>query len=634
LFQPFLPHCSHVFCRSNLGLHLTIGVTCCLGFGRLASSVVVDRCNSSMYNELYPAPHVNWYPSAQVLHRTNNPFGLVYPEPSVSAVRRADTLQTCSGSGAVASENGGVFMRSEYGIQAPDAADQGMSFYTQAAAQGIDWAHIVASIADKVVPSPRSAASAQELHSHRVDLYVNVDSALDLSPSDGFGPHHFYATAYYPGEPPDAMHTRKTCPVKANLSVTNSDVENCIFHQRVSVPYNSRQQLLMVAIFEVDQVEDTFVGEATVPLADMRLEATSPWPLIRDSNPTGTVMLKIQLPSDSPEVTSSSPRRALPQGNGILGHCVESREFAATFSPGVDHRQDGKSSSRPSSPARTNSYGPAFQESWKNFPTSISSPTTATSLTTETPAALAEHSAILGDGQRTPTMASRLPQLPTIQMRAGPVGSTFQHNQAPQLALFESGTLHLPRPANSAEHNSDAGRSYAVQSWTSQQVSSLAHVPMHTAPYCKVPVQECSSYVPRMASGVQATRATTAAWEGAQLVATLAGVTNSASMAQASLVSPCVLGPTLLSRSLFAHVSQSSPWVASSPHHDGSSSRFPATLLHGCSPLAIAPGAAQPAAAVHSTSWALPTYGGGASRGDAYASKLQVAPSPFAYRWG
>lgn len=127
---------------------------------------------------------------------------------------------------------------------------------------------------------------------------MNVDSALDL-PSDSMGPHRYCTTASYVGEPQDEVDSRRTQGVRATPSATTPGRENCVFHQHIRVPYNSRQQFLMVSVYELDF--DAFVGQATIPLAEQRLSATSPWPLIRDGLQTGTVTLNVQLPGAAPE---------------------------------------------------------------------------------------------------------------------------------------------------------------------------------------------------------------------------------------------------------------------------------------------------------------------------------------------
>lgn len=104
--------------------------------------------------------------------------------------------------------------------------------------------------------------------------------------------------------------------MKAHPSSTSPSKENVVLHQRIAVPYNSRQQFLMVSIYEADQLGDTFVGQATVPLAELRLSSTSPWTLIRDGIETGTVTLNVQLPGANPAPVSAGPEPPQQQAAG------------------------------------------------------------------------------------------------------------------------------------------------------------------------------------------------------------------------------------------------------------------------------------------------------------------------------
>lgn len=128
-------------------------------------------------------------------------------------------------------------------------------------------------------------------------MWVNVDSVLDLLPTDGFGPHHFSVTALYPGETEEAMESRKTPAVKGHLSSTSPGYENAVLHKRVGVPYNRRQQFVQVVVFQSDQIEDDFMGQATVPIMEPGVGCTAPYPLLRAGVPNGTVTLNVQVPA-------------------------------------------------------------------------------------------------------------------------------------------------------------------------------------------------------------------------------------------------------------------------------------------------------------------------------------------------
>lgn len=234
-----------------------------------------------MYNDLYPPTKVNWYPDAAASLQRSNTDGLSYPD--------------FAHGGKPASPSGGTFaavqgyLSSEYGR--PNKAVQCPSFFSAAASEGLP---------PTSPPAVASLPAPTVAHDDNGVLIVNVDSALDLQPSDRFGVHYYYATAHYLSEPEVEVASRRTVSVKARPvkdSSADSLQENCVLHKRIAVPYNSRQQFVMVDILEEDQLGDTFIGQATLPLADERLASTAPWPLIRDGIQNGVVTLNVQLPS-------------------------------------------------------------------------------------------------------------------------------------------------------------------------------------------------------------------------------------------------------------------------------------------------------------------------------------------------
>jgi len=205
------------------------------------------------------------------------------------------------------------YLGSEYGR--PNKLVQSHSFFTNAAAEGFPIGGQPGSQPSSPLrPGPSAGAGSAAAGM----LIVNVDTALDLTPADGFGAHYYCATGHYVGEPEEEVRHRYTQVVKANGSSTDTKKENCVLHKRISVPYNSRQQFVMVDILDcTDQLDDgTFIGQATLPLADPRLSSTAPWPLIRDGVQTGVVTLNVQIPSAEsqprPSPTGSSAARRLP----------------------------------------------------------------------------------------------------------------------------------------------------------------------------------------------------------------------------------------------------------------------------------------------------------------------------------
>ena len=139
-------------------------------------------------------------------------------------------------------------------------------------------------------------------------MMVKIDSALDLLPSDNFGPHFYCATAYYPGEGNAEINARKTEFAVGKANPAHPDLDNCMLQKTVVVPYNRKQQLLMVEIHEVDpedsEVEDCLIGQATLPLADPKIESSTNWPLFRGFECSGSLAVQVHIP----QVNSASPK--------------------------------------------------------------------------------------------------------------------------------------------------------------------------------------------------------------------------------------------------------------------------------------------------------------------------------------
>ena len=139
-------------------------------------------------------------------------------------------------------------------------------------------------------------------------MIVKIDSALDLLPSDNFGPHFYCATAYYPGEGNADINARKTEFAVGKANPAHPDLDNCMLQKTVVVPYNRKQQLLMVEIHEVDpedsEVEGSLIGQATLPLADPKIESSTNWPLFRGFECSGSLAVQVHIP----QVNSASPK--------------------------------------------------------------------------------------------------------------------------------------------------------------------------------------------------------------------------------------------------------------------------------------------------------------------------------------
>ena len=191
---------------------------------------------------LYPAPKVQWYTPTPRKPSHENPLGIVFPEDT-----EKETMVT--------------------------------------GARGV-----------------REGSPPEDL------MMVKIDGALDLLPSDNFGPHFYCATAYYPGEGNAEINARKTEFAVGKANPARPDLDNCMLQKTVLVPYNRKQQLLMVEIHEVDpedsEVEDCLIGQATLPLADRKIESSSNWPLFRGFESSGSLAVQVHIP----QVNSTGPK--------------------------------------------------------------------------------------------------------------------------------------------------------------------------------------------------------------------------------------------------------------------------------------------------------------------------------------
>ncbi|CAE7518474.1 unnamed protein product [Symbiodinium microadriaticum] len=191
---------------------------------------------------LYPAPKVQWYTPTPRKPSHENPLGIVFPEDTEKEMRVTG-------------------------------------------ARGV-----------------REGSPPEDL------MMVKIDGALDLLPSDNFGPHFYCATAYYPGEGNAEINARKTEFAVGKANPARPDLDNCMLQKTVLVPYNRKQQLLMVEIHEVDpedsEVEDCLIGQATLPLADRKIESSSNWPLFRGFESSGSLAVQVHIP----QVNSTGPK--------------------------------------------------------------------------------------------------------------------------------------------------------------------------------------------------------------------------------------------------------------------------------------------------------------------------------------
>eukprot|EP00435_Cladocopium_sp_Y103_P049629 s196_g15.t1 len=138
-------------------------------------------------------------------------------------------------------------------------------------------------------------------------MRVKIDKAMGILGTDSHRLHPFCVSAYYAGESPEVVEARKTWLVPGARSAIEGH-EDCYFFKTIEIPYDKRQQLLMVDIFEVEptpkmNIPDDLIGRATMPLADPRLEQPAEWPLARGPwEFVGTVTVSVEFPAPEDKV--------------------------------------------------------------------------------------------------------------------------------------------------------------------------------------------------------------------------------------------------------------------------------------------------------------------------------------------
>lgn len=218
-----------------------------------------------MFGPDYPEPRVKWYGNADDQGRGGaNPSGLTVP-----AAPRTPTGATRAAAGAP---------RCEY---APPPPSGNVSMFTGAAMKHFqDAGH---------------AASNQ--------LTVCVNGLHGLKISDDGSRSRYRATAHYCDEPPEVAMPRSTPAQEARASQLGQSVEDCPLSGRIHMPYNSRQQFVIVDIFRVGGADtaEVLVGQATIPIADPSASTATPWPITCEHISNGAVTASLSLPGDEPD---------------------------------------------------------------------------------------------------------------------------------------------------------------------------------------------------------------------------------------------------------------------------------------------------------------------------------------------
>lgn len=94
--------------------------------------------------------------------------------------------------------------------------------------------------------------------------------------------------------------------------------QECIFDDRYLMPFDHREQFVMIALYRVGQQIDTLVGEVAVPLADPDVCEALSYTLMRDFEEQGEITLSVHMlpPSgvDTPKSVFSSDLVPAPRG--------------------------------------------------------------------------------------------------------------------------------------------------------------------------------------------------------------------------------------------------------------------------------------------------------------------------------
>ncbi|CAL1141848.1 unnamed protein product [Cladocopium goreaui] len=138
-------------------------------------------------------------------------------------------------------------------------------------------------------------------------LEVHVAKATEILGMDNGRMHPFCVTAYYPGESEQVAESRKSCFKPAMKSALGSRREDVFFFETIRLPYDPRQDFVMVEIRQVNLplhlgFEDDWVGRVLLPLADRKVvEEPAEWDLARGPYEYGG-MVTVSVKFPEPEV--------------------------------------------------------------------------------------------------------------------------------------------------------------------------------------------------------------------------------------------------------------------------------------------------------------------------------------------
>jgi len=129
-------------------------------------------------------------------------------------------------------------------------------------------------------PTPRESEYVTPVQMYGDDpnpdglLQIFVRRIRGIVPEDCFGTREYFVNARYPEE--DNVPSRASSAVRA---IPESDGLSVELHKTLQMPMDTFQQLVIVTVWEADQLGDILVGEIPIPLYDRKAKMLHDWPL-------------------------------------------------------------------------------------------------------------------------------------------------------------------------------------------------------------------------------------------------------------------------------------------------------------------------------------------------------------------
>mmetsp|Transcript_62638 Transcript_62638/g.149405 ORF Transcript_62638/g.149405 Transcript_62638/m.149405 type:complete len:335 (-) Transcript_62638:17-1021(-) len=162
------------------------------------------------------------------------------------------------------------------------------------------------------------------------ELKIHVERLTNLIPPDARA-QQYVVTAGYHGEPLEVMQGRRCRPVVAS----GPPPSTCEVKHKFGIPYNPKQGIVKVQVLAILQNgAECPLGEASVPLADLRVESLADWAICRDYEEYGKVFLYFEFPADEDDYVGTTsavaaPAAPMPQPGPASMERVQPQPFIA-----------------------------------------------------------------------------------------------------------------------------------------------------------------------------------------------------------------------------------------------------------------------------------------------------------------